>query len=169
MNFIASVLITITESEESAFLVLMHMLIDLDMRPIFLPVSPIFKLSFLGSTRAAPKKFSDSIAYKVPYASFFRALAQGLDDPGLFYKQVVHDHFLVFFTVWVDRTDLWYVHIGRMAVSLQGRNRAAPITWADFNNNGHDRDVHLLPWHSPPWAVGKTFRIVSARFSSSRK
>lgn len=99
MNFIASVLITITESEESAFLVLMHMLIDLDMRPIFLPVSPIFDIIFLGSTRAAPKKFPNSIADKIPYASFFRALAQGIDDPGLFYQQVVHDHFFVFFTV----------------------------------------------------------------------
>jgi hypothetical protein len=39
MNFIASVLIALTDSEENAFLVLMHMLIELEMRPIFLPVS----------------------------------------------------------------------------------------------------------------------------------
>ena len=39
MNFIASVLIAITESEEVGFLILMHLLIEKDMRAIFLPVS----------------------------------------------------------------------------------------------------------------------------------
>jgi len=39
MNFIASVLIAVTDSEDLGFIILMHMLIDLDMRAIFLPVS----------------------------------------------------------------------------------------------------------------------------------
>jgi hypothetical protein len=58
MNFIASVLITITESEESAFLVLMHMLIDLDMRPIFLPVSPIFEMIVSREYQSCTSKIS---------------------------------------------------------------------------------------------------------------
>jgi hypothetical protein len=40
MNFIASVLIAITENEELGFLILMHLLINQGMRPIFLPGIP---------------------------------------------------------------------------------------------------------------------------------
>jgi len=39
MNFIASVLISITESEEQGFIIFMFLLITKEMKPLFLPVS----------------------------------------------------------------------------------------------------------------------------------
>lgn len=164
MNFIASVLISITDSEDSAFLVLMHMLIELDMRPIFLPVSLfIYNWPFIGCARAAPKEFPNSITDKIPHASFFWSLTKSTNDDGLLHEQMVYDNFLLFSTVWVDWTYLRYVHIGRLAVSVQGRNRATPTTWTDFDKYGHDRDVLLFQGHRPPRAGGQALWTVSAR------
>jgi len=48
MNFIASVLIAVTDSEEKAFEVFMYMLLVLEMKPIFLPVSTDVQVPFLN-------------------------------------------------------------------------------------------------------------------------
>ena len=39
MNFIASVLIAVTESESQGFIIFMYLLISKEMKPLFLPVS----------------------------------------------------------------------------------------------------------------------------------
>mgnify|MGYP000999214136 CR=1 FL=1 len=39
MNFIASVLISVTESEAQGFIIFMYLLISKEMKPLFLPVS----------------------------------------------------------------------------------------------------------------------------------
>lgn len=39
MNFIASVLISVTESEQQGFIIFMYLLISKEMKPLFLPVS----------------------------------------------------------------------------------------------------------------------------------
>ena len=39
MNFIASVLIAVTESEAQGFIIFMFLLISKEMKPLFLPVS----------------------------------------------------------------------------------------------------------------------------------
>lgn len=39
MNFIASVLISVTDSEKQGFIIFMNLLINKEMKPLFLPVS----------------------------------------------------------------------------------------------------------------------------------
>lgn len=41
MNFIASVLISVTESEQQGFIIFMNLLIKKEMKPLFLPVSTL--------------------------------------------------------------------------------------------------------------------------------
>lgn len=50
MNFIASVLLSVTESEPQGFLIFMYLLIVKEMKPLFLPVSPQSHTSFASLT-----------------------------------------------------------------------------------------------------------------------
>jgi hypothetical protein len=49
MNYIASVLIAITDSEEMGFLLLMYLMLQKDMKSLFLPVSQLTHPSLLTS------------------------------------------------------------------------------------------------------------------------
>ena len=81
MNFIASTLISVLDDEEMAFWIFMSLLINKEMKTLFLPVIIFLYLYiFLGSTRASFKELLDGTADKVPHASFVCSLALNLDD-----------------------------------------------------------------------------------------
>ena len=72
MNFIASCLISLANSEEQGFYIFMFLLIRKDMKTLFLPVS-FQKMNddLIGRSRAASQELSDCLADQIPYPKLF--------------------------------------------------------------------------------------------------
>ena len=98
MNFIGSVLIA-EAGEVAGFYVLLYLLIEHDMRALFLPVRKSQLFICLGFSRAALKEFPNGLTSKIPYAQALLAFKENIDDDRLLQLKMVHDHFFLFATV----------------------------------------------------------------------
>jgi hypothetical protein len=79
MNFIGSVLIA-EAGEVAGFYVLIYLLIEHDMRALFLPVRKPVNNWTLGFPRAALKEFLDGTTGQVSHAKAVRSPAKDIDD-----------------------------------------------------------------------------------------
>lgn len=83
MNFIASVLIA-EVGEENGFYVMIYLLLNHEMKVLFLPVSDSVSYP-IGVSRTASQKFLNGITNQVSYAQTIFAFEKNINDTRLLY------------------------------------------------------------------------------------
>lgn len=72
MNFIASTLIAVLDDEELAFWIFLSLLINKDMKNLFLPVKNTH-IIFIGSSRTTFEELLNGITHKISHALAIRS------------------------------------------------------------------------------------------------
>ena len=80
MNFIASTLIAVLDNEELAFWVFMWLIMQKEMKALFLPVNKLVIKLNIGSSWASFEEFPNGTTNKISYAKIVCSLKTNIND-----------------------------------------------------------------------------------------